>query len=124
MNSNAERISEYENGAGTALAYNSQTVNAGSPSPFAQIRTMTWRYQINFNWLYDLPYGRGRKWGSDRVALWMPSLEGGVWSGLGRWTTGFPFSISTYAFPTNYEQDSKAFLVGHVNTGTYTGREW
>ncbi len=120
MNSNAERISEYENGAGTALAYNSQTVNAWQPFALRADSDYDLRHQINFNWLYDLPYGRGRKWGSD-FSRFVDALFGG-WSlsGLGRWTTGFPFSISTYAFPTNYEQDSKAFLVGHVNTGTYT----
>jgi hypothetical protein len=31
---------------------------------------------------------------------------------LTRWTSGYPFSISTYAFGTNYEQDGRAVVVG------------
>ena len=41
-------------------------------------------------------------------------------SGLVRWTSGYPFSVSTYEFPTNFEQDSKAILIGAApKTGTY-----
>ena len=78
------------------------------------------RHQINFNWLYSLPFGKGQRFGSDSGRIVNGILGGWQISGLARWTTGYPFSISTYAFPTNYEQDSKAFLTGHVTTGTYT----
>ena len=39
------------------------------------------------------------------------------------WPAGpaaFPFSVSTYAFPTNYEQDSRAVLLGAApRTGAF-----
>jgi hypothetical protein len=39
---------------------------------------------------------------------------------LARWTSGYPFSVSTYAFPTNYEQDSRAVLLGAApRTGAF-----
>ncbi len=120
MNSNAERINEYENGAGTALAYNSQTVNAWSPYALRGPSDYDLRHQINFNWLYNLPVGHGQAFGSDFGRFNQAVFGGWQLSGLGRWTTGFPFSIGTYAFATNYEQDSKSYLIGHVNTGTYT----
>jgi hypothetical protein len=120
MNSNAERINEYENGAGTALAYNSQTVNAWSPFQLRGPSDYDLRHQINFNWLYQFPFGRGQRFGSDAGKVGQTIIGGWELTGLVRWTSGYPFSISTYAFPTNYEQDSKSFLIGHVDTGTYT----
>jgi len=120
MNSNAERINEFENGAGTALAYNSQTVNAWDPYALRAVSDYDLRHQINFNWLYDIPFGHGRRFGSDSGKIVNAIFGGWEFSGLGRWTSGFPFSVSTYAFATNYEQDSKSYLIGHVNTGVYT----
>jgi hypothetical protein len=120
MNSNAERINEYENGAGTALAYNSQTVNAWSPFALRAPSDYDLRHQVNFNWLYDIPYGRGRRFAGNAGKISNAVFGGWELAGLGRWTSGFPFSISTYAFATNYEQDSKSYLTGNVTTGTYT----
>jgi len=120
MNSNAERINEYENGGGTALAYNSQTVNAWMPFQLRAPSDFDLRHQINFNFLYELPFGHGRRFAGNSGTAANILVGGWELTGLGRWTSGYPFSISTYAFPTNYEQDSKAFLVGHVTTGAYT----
>jgi hypothetical protein len=121
MNSNAERVNEYENGGGSAVAYSGQTINAWSP--FAQRAPSDYdlTHQFNANWIYDLPFGRGRRFASDSNKL-VDALVGG-WqiAGLFRLTGGFPFSVSTYAFPTNYEQDSKSILIGAApKTGTYT----
>jgi len=120
MNSNAERINEFENGAGTALAYNSQTVNAWSPFALRAPSDYDLRHQINFNWLYDLPFGHGRRFASDSGKVVDAIIGGWELTGLGRWTSGYPFSVSTYAFATNYEQDSKSILIGHATTGVYT----
>ena len=120
MNSNAERINEFENGAGTALAYNSQTVNAWDPFALRAVSDYDLRHQINFNWVYEIPFGRGRRFGADANRIVNAVFGGWEFAGLGRWTSGFPFSVSTYAFATNYEQDSKSFLVGRVTSGVYT----
>lgn len=48
------------------------------------------------------------------------ALGGWQFSGLTRWTSRLPFSVSTYAFPNNYEQDSKAILIGAApRTGAF-----
>ena len=51
------------------------------------------RHQMNFNWVAEFPWGRGRKWGSD-VPGWLDAVIGG-WSmaGLTRWTSGLPFNV-------------------------------
>ncbi|HVN20392.1 MAG TPA: TonB-dependent receptor, partial [Dongiaceae bacterium] len=119
MNSNAERISMYE-GGWSAVSRSGQTINAWMPYQLRSSSDFDLRHQINFNWLYSLPFGRGQRFanGSGKVL----NLFVGGWqlSGIGRWTSGFPFSVATFAYPTNWWQDSRAFLTGHVSTGSYT----
>jgi len=111
-NSNAERVNEYENGSGAAVAYSGQVVNAWSPKQLYAVSDFDTTHQINANWVYDVPYGHGKHWGGGANAIVNGVLGGWQVSGLTRWSSGYPFSISTYAFPTNYEQDSRAVLVG------------
>lgn len=119
-NSNAERVNEYENGNGAAVAYSGQVVNAWMPTQLYSVSDFDTTQQINANWLYDLPLGRGKHWGGNSSRLIDGVVGGWQFSGLTRWTSGFPFSISTYAFPTNYEQDSRAVLLGAApRTGTF-----
>ncbi len=71
------------------------------------------RHQVNFNWIYDLPFGRGRKFGAN-VAGWMNQIIG-EWSiaGLTRWTSGFPFNVQNCrsCWPTNWNLQGNASLV-------------
>ncbi|MGC2172430.1 MAG: carboxypeptidase-like regulatory domain-containing protein [Candidatus Sulfotelmatobacter sp.] len=115
-NSNAERVSEYENGtgigSGSAVAYSGQVINSWDTKGLYGPSDYDTTHQLNANWVYDLPLGRGKRFG----AAWNKpedSLFGG-WqvSGLTRWTSGYPFSISTYAFGTDYEQDGRAVVLG------------
>jgi Carboxypeptidase regulatory-like domain len=111
-NSNAERVNEYENGSGVAVAYSGQVVNAWSPKALYSVSDFDTTHQINANWIYELPFGRGKRWAGGGGSLLNGILGSWQISGLTRWTSGYPFSISTYAFPTNYEQDSRAVLLG------------
>jgi len=57
------------------------------------------------------------------VSRWLDALVGGwQWSGLARWTSGFPTTISTgCCFPTNWELYSSAILFGpKPQTGKFT----
>lgn len=71
------------------------------------------RHQVNFNWIYDLPFGRGRTFGS-RVGGFVNQLIGD-WSiaGLTRWTSGFPFNVQNCrsCWPTNWNLQGNASLV-------------
>jgi Carboxypeptidase regulatory-like domain len=119
-NSNAERVNEYENGSGAAVAYSGQVVNAWSPKALYAVSDFDTTNQINANWIYEVPFGRGKRWGASSGKLVNGIVGGWQLSGLARWTSGYPFSISTYAFPTNYEQDSRAVLLGTApKTGAY-----
>lgn len=120
-NSNAERVNEYENGSGSAVAYSGQVVNAWMPHQLYGPSDYDLGHQFNANWVYDLPFGRGQHWGSASGKVVDGILGGWEFSGLTRWTSGYPFSIDSYAFATDYEQDGRAVLTGAApKTGTYT----
>jgi hypothetical protein len=58
---------------------------------------------VTADWVYALPVGRGKAalGGSNKVA---DALIGGwQWAGLGRWTSGLPFTLLSPAFPTNWD---------------------
>jgi hypothetical protein len=119
-NSNAERVNEYENGTGAAVAYSGQVVNAWVPKALYAVSDFDTTHQINANWMYELPFGRGKRWAGSSNRVVNGFVGGWQVSGLTRWTSGYPFSISTYAFPTNYEQDSRAVLLGAApRTGAF-----
>jgi Carboxypeptidase regulatory-like domain len=108
--SNAERVNGFEAAGG--VAYNNQAINAWSPDLWRAVSDFDTTHQINFNTIWDIPYGKGRRWSSSN--RFMNSVLGG-WglSGLGRWTTGFPFSVSAGdGWSTNFELEGTSFLIG------------
>ncbi|MGD0729993.1 MAG: TonB-dependent receptor [Terracidiphilus sp.] len=71
---------------------------------------------VSGDWVYTLPVGRGKALlgNSNRVA---DALIGGwQWAGLGRWTTGLPFTLQSVAYPTNFNYQAFGFNVGNVHT--------
>ncbi|HVO61612.1 MAG TPA: TonB-dependent receptor [Terriglobales bacterium] len=120
-NSNAERVNEYEQGSGigsfSAVGYSGQVINSWNTHGLYGPSDYDTTHQINANWVYDVPVGRGKRFGENWSRLQDAVLGGWQFSGLTRWTSGYPFSISTYAFATNYEQDGRAVLTGSAPTG-------
>ena len=108
--SNAERVNGFEAAGG--VAYNNQAINAWSPDLWRAPSDFDTTHQINFNAIWDIPYGKGRRWSTDN--RFMNSVFGG-WglSALGRWTSGFPFSVSAGAgWATNFELEGSSVLIG------------
>lgn len=71
------------------------------------------RHQMNFNWLTELPFGRGKRFGRDVGGLLNQFV--GDWSvaGLVRWTSGFPFNVQNCrsCWATNWNLQGNAMLV-------------
>jgi Carboxypeptidase regulatory-like domain len=70
------------------------------------------RHQMNLNWIADLPLGRGRRIGHDAPG-WLNQVIGNwQFSGVFRWTSGFPFNIinSRCCWPTNWNYQGNAEL--------------
>lgn len=117
IGSNAERINQFE-----AFYQFDQVINSWSPQQLRSVSDYDTTHQFNTNWVYDLPFGRGRHFAAN-ANRWMNALVGGwEWSGLARWTSGFPTTISTgCCFPTNWELYSSAILNGpKPQTGEFT----
>jgi len=117
--SNAERVNGFEAVGG--VAYNNQAINAWSPDLWRAVSDFDTTHQINFNLIWDIPYGNGRRWST--ANRFMNSVFGG-WglSGLGRWSSGFPFSvIAGDGWATDYELEGNSFLIGpKPKTGVFT----
>ncbi len=109
VGSNAERISEFE-----GFGFGSQIINSWDPKGNRGVSDFDARHQINANWVYELPFGHGRSFGGGMNG-WADAIFGG-WqtSGLVRWTSGLPFSVTPGLgfWPTNWQLTSHAVLTG------------
>jgi hypothetical protein len=83
---------------------NAQIINTWNPSQLRGVSDYDATHQINANWIYELPFGRTRRFvSSDNRAL--DTVIGG-WqlSGLFRWTSGLPMTVSDGDnWPTNWD---------------------
>jgi hypothetical protein len=110
VGSNAERVNGFES---TGLAFNSQVINAYSPDQWRAISDFDTTHQINANWVWDLPYGRGRHWGSSARSFVNGIFGGWGLNGLYRWTSGFPFSVEAgNGWATDFELEGSSIVTG------------
>lgn len=108
IGSNAERINHFQ-GSGFA----SQIINAWYPNQLRGPSDFDNTHQFNANWVYELPFGRGKHLGGGMNNLVDAVIGGWSVSGLWRWTSGYPFSISSgYGWATNFDEQSMAVLSG------------
>ena len=114
--SNAERINQFE-GSGFA----SQVINSWYPKQLRAVSDFDNTHQFNANWVWELPVGRDKYLGSGMGRLANSVLGGWTLSGLWRWSSGFPFTVSSgFGWATNFELESAAILDAPApKTGTY-----
>ncbi|MBV9484039.1 MAG: carboxypeptidase regulatory-like domain-containing protein [Acidobacteria bacterium] len=116
IGSNAERINNVD-----AYYQADQIINSWSPAQLRGPSDFDTTHQFNTNWVYEVPVGRGKRFVSSSSG-WLNGVVGGwQWSGLARWTSGFPTTIETFtSFPTNWYLPSTAILAGpRPETGTF-----
>jgi hypothetical protein len=118
VGSNAERVNGFES---SGLAFNSQVINAFSPDLWRAPSDFDTTHQLNANWVWDLPYGRGRHWGSSTKGLMNGVFGGWGFNGLYRWTSGFPFSVEAGSgYSTDFELQGSSILTGtRPSTGVF-----
>jgi hypothetical protein len=115
MGSNVERGSAFGNyGAG---GYSGFLINSWDPEINYGISDFDVTHQVNFNWIWDLPFGQGRRFGANAGGFANQII--GDWSiaGLTRWTSGFPFSVLNcrLCWPTNWNLQGNATLIDPNN---------
>jgi hypothetical protein len=113
MGSDAERI-------GSLGGPGDQIYNAWNPRLQRATSTFDTTHQINSNWVYELPFGRGRAFGGGSGRLANAILGGWDLSGVLRWTSGFPVSVGNgAAWATNWDLSGFATQIGPTPaTGT------
>lgn len=117
VGSNAERINEFEGGG-----FASQIINAWSPKQLRSVSDFDNTHQINANWVYDIPVGRDRHFGSGMGSLMNAIVGGWQLSGLWRWSSGFPFTVEPGLgfWSTDWQLTSAAVLTGpKPKTGSF-----
>lgn len=99
---------------------NAQIINTWIPNQLLGVSDFDMTHQINANYIWDLPFGRGRHWmsGSGRA---LDALFGG-WemTGIVRWTSGLPYMIDDGSrWPTNWDIEGFGILNDSVPAGAF-----
>ncbi|MCU1239753.1 MAG: Cna B-type protein [Candidatus Acidoferrum typicum] len=113
LSSDAERV-------GTINGTGAQVQNAWSPFQFRSVSDFDATHQITANWVADLPFGRNRYIGRNVNRAVDAVIGGWQVSGLGRWTSGFPFSVGNgFQWPTDWDLSGNGIQVAPIKTGTF-----
>jgi hypothetical protein len=118
VGSNAERINEFEGGG-----FASQVINSWAPSQLRAPSDYDTTHQLNANWVYELPFGKGKYWGSGMHGVSQAVFGGWTLTGIYRWTSGYPFTVEPGLgfWATNWQLTSADVLVGpKPTTGVFT----
>lgn len=111
--SNAERVSTFE---GTGFA--SQIINSWLPQQNRAVSDFDTTHIVNANWVYQLPFGRGKHFGSGMGRVADSVFGGWTLSGLYRWSSGYPFTLISPAWATNYDLETPAVPVSSARPKT------
>ncbi|MGO4516904.1 carboxypeptidase regulatory-like domain-containing protein [Terriglobus sp. 2YAB30_2] len=108
-NSQAERLGN------SGSVNNAQIINTWVPDQLRGRADFNMTHQINGNYLWDLPVGRGKTFlgGTNRI---VDALIGG-WqtTGIVRWTSGLPFGVDDGSnWPTNWDIEGFATLSSKI----------
>lgn len=79
------------------------------------------RNQVNGQWVWQLPFGKGRPL-AGHIGRGLDAIIGGwQFSGLTRWSSGFPVSGSTcFCFPTNWQLTGTSIAATRINNGGHS----
>lgn len=112
ISSDAERIDAYGGLGG-------QVINSWAPNQLRAISDFDTTHQFNTNWVFNLPFGKGQAFAADTNTLTEALIGGWQLSGVARWTSGFPVSISNGStWPTNWQLGGEAVMIGKAHPKT------
>lgn len=110
--SQAERL-------GTSGSVNfAQIFNTWDPNQLYGVSDFDLRHQINGNYIWNLPIGRGKQFAYNIGRLADEIIGGWQTTGIVRWTSGFPFGVNNGDnFPTNYDIQGFATQIAKIPSG-------
>jgi hypothetical protein len=86
ISSDAERVGPASNGS--LLGLNNNIINAWNPNAQKGVSSCDLTHQLNANWIFQMPFGRGRKIGTGSGRALDAAIGGWQLSGLFRLTSG------------------------------------
>jgi hypothetical protein len=110
--SSAARIGPYEGTGGTGNDLNGGgiVINSWDPLALRGPSDFNATHQMNANFIYRLPFGKGQAFAANAGTLLNELIGGWHVSGIFRWTSGFPITIDngfTWATNWNIEGDAE-----------------
>jgi len=117
----AERIGPYEGTGGTGNDLNGGgiVINSYDPLSLRGLSDFNAKHQINSNWVYRLPFGKGQRFGGSAGGLLNALIGGWQVSGIFRYTTGFPITTDNGpAWATNWNIEGDAEPSGPIPKAT------
>jgi len=115
MGSDTERSTE--NGAySTNNGSFSTIINTWKPELNRGVSDFDTRHLITADWVYELPFGKGRQLLSGANGLLDAFVGGWQLSGVSRWSSGLPFTLYEPGWTTNWEQEGYGVVTGKVKT--------
>ncbi|MGH9451397.1 MAG: hypothetical protein ACRD11_12800 [Terriglobia bacterium] len=79
-------------------------------------------HQINSNWIWVVPFGRGSRFASHTNSVAQAILGGWQLAGLVRWTTGFPMIVDNGSdWPTNWNIEGFGTQISSVPSSALGG---
>ncbi|HZZ17433.1 MAG TPA: hypothetical protein VFE08_15910, partial [Candidatus Sulfotelmatobacter sp.] len=113
LSSSAERV-----GPWAGLGGGSNIVNSWNPNQLRGVSDFDTTHQFNTNFIAELPFGRGKAFAKGANGFANALIGGWELSGLARWTSGFPISISNGStWPTNWQLGGNATQISPALTG-------
>ncbi len=109
--SDAERNTEF-----TGQGSFSDILNTWKPYLNRGVSDFDTHHLITADWVYLMPFGRGRQvLGNDNTLLDV-FIGGWQWSGINRWSSGLPFSVFEPGWSTDWQIESFGVNTGNVTT--------
>ena len=98
----------------------SRLMNAFDPNGRRAVSDFDTTHQINADWVADLPFGKGKRFGGNVSGVLNGFIGGWQLSGLMRWTSGFPFTVDNGNFwPTDWDEQGIANMLVKPTTGHF-----
>src|SRR5262249_11407914 len=90
--------------------------NVWDPRQSRGVSDFDTRHLISADWVYALPFGKGKALLASSGKLGNAIWGGWQWAGLGRWSGGLPFSVIEPGWTTNWELQAYAVTTAKVKT--------
>jgi carboxypeptidase family protein len=92
-----------------------QILNTWNPNQLYGVSDYDATHQINSNYIWTLPFGRGKQFYSSANRLMEAVIGGWETTGIVRWTSGFPFIVDNGAYyPTNWDIEGWASQIAKI----------